>query len=296
VETEGLPERPSADELLRALGHAVIATDLDGTVLSWNEAAEQLYGWPAAEAVGRDITEVTVPEVSQAAAVEIMAALREGRTWSGGFLVQRRRGEVLHALVTDSGVFRDGELIGIVGVSLNLGDAVRHLMERSSDAAVLLDEHHVVTYASPAVTNLFGWPVEGVVGAPLTDRVHPEDNEAFEELLATDPNLAERVGELRVSTDGSWSWVEVAVTDLDTRPGSHNVVCNIRRSERLARLEERERLLEAVHSEVLQDLFAAALELDRAVKRAAPPIAARIAAARDAVGQAMDTLREVVKP
>ena len=288
--------RPSADELLHALGHAVIATDVHGTVLFWNGAAEQLYGWPAADAVGRDITEVTVPTVSRQAAAEIMAALRDGRPWSGGFPVQRRGGGVLHALVTDSGVYRDGELIGIVGASLNLADAVRHLMERSSDAAVLIDGQHVVTYASPAVANLFGWAVDGVVGTPLADHIHPEDRDDFEELLAASPTHAERVGELRVRTDETWSWVEVAVTDLYTEPGSHSVVCNIRRSERLARIEERERILEAVHSEVLQDLFAAELELDRALTRAAPPVAPRIAAAREDVARAMSILREVVKP
>ena len=237
-----------------------------------------------------------MPEVSQRAAAEILAALRDGHPWSGGFPVRRRGGEVLHALVTDSGVYRDGQLIGIVGVSLNLGDAVRHLMERSSDAAVLVDEHHVVTYASPAVANLFGWSVDGVLGTPLTDRIHPEDRQAFEELLTADPARAERVGEFRVRADGTWSWVEVAVTDVYPQPGSKSVVCNIRRSERLARIEERERLLEAVHSDVLQGLFATALELDRALTRAAPPIAARIDAARDAVGQAMEALRQVVKP
>jgi PAS domain S-box-containing protein len=296
MDTEALAVRPSADELLNALGLAVIATDTRGTVLFWNGAAEQLYGWPAAEAVGRDVTEVTVPEVSRQAAAEIMAALREGRPWSGGFPVRRRGGEVLHALVTDSGVYRDGELISIVGASLNLGDAVRHLMERSSDAAILVDEHHVVSYASPAVANLFGWPVDEVVGTPITDRIHPEDHQAFEELLAADPTRAERDGELRVRTEDAWTWVEVAVTDLYPQPGAQGQVCNIRRSERLARLEERERILEAVHSEVLQDLFAAALELDRALTHAAPSTAARIDAARDVVGRAMQTLREVVKP
>jgi PAS domain S-box-containing protein len=239
---------------------------------------------------------VTVPELSQQAAAEIMNALREGRPWSGGFPVRNRSGDVLHALVTDSGVYRDGELIAIVGVSLNLGEAVRHLMERSSDAAVLVDEHHVVSYASPAVANLFGWPVDEVVGSRITDRIHPEDHPAFEELLVADPSRADRVGELRIRTDDSWSWVEVAVTDLYALPGPRAQVCNIRRSERLARLEERERILETVHSEVLQDLFAAALELDRALAHAAPPSAARIHNSRDAVSRAMRTLREVVKP
>ena len=296
MDTEPLRLRPSADELLHALGHAVIATDTQGTVLSWNRAAEQLYGWPAAEVVGRQIADVTVPELSRQAAAEIMTALREGRSWSGGFPVRNRSGEVLHALVTDSGVYRDGKLIGIVGASLNLGDAVRHLMERSSDAAVLVDEHHLVSYASPAVANLFSWPVDEVMGTPLADRIHPEDHQAFEDLLTPDSLRAERVGELRVRTDGAWSWVEVAVTDLYAQPGPQGQVCNIRRSERLARLEERERILEAVHSEVLQDLFAAALELDRALAHAAPSSAARIDAARDAIGIAMKALRDVVKP
>jgi PAS domain S-box-containing protein len=296
MDTDAPTLHPSAGELLHALGHAVIATDTQGTVLSWNEAAEQLYGWPAAEAVGRDITEVTVPDISQRAAAEIMAALRDGRPWSGGFPVRRRSGEVLHALVTDSGVYRDGKLVGIVGASLDLGDAVRHLLERSSDAAVLVDENLVVNYASPAVANLFGWPVDEVVGTPLTKRIHPEDHHVFEELLADDPPRAQRAGELRVRTDDAWSWVEVAVTDLYTQPGPQGHVCNIRRSERLARLEERERILEAVHSEVLQDLFAAALEIDRALMHAAPSGVARIEAARDAVGRAIGTLREVVKP
>ena len=85
------------------------------------------------------------------------------------------------------------------------------------------------------------------------------------------------------------------MTDLYSQPGSHGQVCNIRRSERLARLEERERILEAVHSEVLQDLFAAALELDRATTLADPPSAELIYAARESVGRAMETLREVVK-
>ena len=77
-------------------------------------------------------------------------------------------------------------LIGIVG-ALNLGDAVRHLMERSSDAAVLVDEHRVVSYASP---------VDEVVGTPITDRIHPEDHQAFEACPTADPTLAEPIGEL----------------------------------------------------------------------------------------------------
>jgi PAS domain S-box-containing protein len=52
-------------EQLAAIGRAVITTDPPGVVLSWNRAAQDLHGWTAAEAIGRDIAELTVPEVGQ---------------------------------------------------------------------------------------------------------------------------------------------------------------------------------------------------------------------------------------
>jgi PAS domain S-box-containing protein len=33
--------------LLDSLGQAVIATDLEGSIIYWNRAAEDLYGWSA---------------------------------------------------------------------------------------------------------------------------------------------------------------------------------------------------------------------------------------------------------
>ena len=34
----------------------VVGMALDGTIVSWNAAAEQLFGWSADEVLGRDIT------------------------------------------------------------------------------------------------------------------------------------------------------------------------------------------------------------------------------------------------
>lgn len=108
---------------LDAIGEAVIATDLDGTVILWNAAAERLYGWTAEEAVGANIIDLTPSPASRDEAAAIMAHLARGETWSGRFEVRRRDGTTFPALVTDAPlVDEEGSLVAVVGVSADLTD------------------------------------------------------------------------------------------------------------------------------------------------------------------------------
>lgn len=221
-----------AAEQLAALGQAVITTTPDGTVVYWNPAAERLYGWTAQEALGRNIGELAVSEVGQEVAVEIMEALRNGIPWSGGFPVRRKDGTVFPALVTDAGIYRDGELVGIIGVSTNLGSAIRPLLERSTDAALLLRHDAVITYASPAVETLFGWEQDGIVGTSIVGLLHEKDRPALAKLL---DDVVARPGahapaEVRVQAFHDWRWAEAAFTNLLDDPTVRGVVCNLRPS------------------------------------------------------------------
>ncbi len=246
----GQPDPPddaqvTADELLAAIGHAVIATAPDGTIVHWNPAAERVYGWTAQEVIGRNIADVTVPEMSQQTGEDIMAALRAGTAWSGGFPVRRRDGSVFPALVTDAGVYRAGRLVAIVGVSANLGSALEPLLERSSDAALVLTAGAIVTYASPAVTPLFGWQADEIVGTSLSLVVHPDDRADFAEHLRTaaQPGRYE-VLELRVHSDDHWAYAELSLTNLLDDPVVRGVIVNLRHSVRRAEQEAAERRAE----------------------------------------------------
>ncbi|MBR9989913.1 MAG: PAS domain S-box protein [Gemmatimonadetes bacterium] len=107
--------------LLDAVGQAVIATDLEGRVLYWNQAAVDLYGWTQAEAIGRNVTEVTPSLGSRAFAEEIMLSLSRGQAWSGEIELCDRDGVCFPALVTNAPMFdEDGRLISIVGLSSDL--------------------------------------------------------------------------------------------------------------------------------------------------------------------------------
>ena len=83
------------DELLGAAivessEDALLSKDLDGTIRSWNSAAERLYGYAAAEAVGRHIRLIVPDELT----AEIDAILREiaaGRRVEHYETVRRRK-------------------------------------------------------------------------------------------------------------------------------------------------------------------------------------------------------------
>jgi PAS domain S-box-containing protein len=231
-----------AVEQLAALGQAVISTDQAGVVVYWNPAAEDLYGWSAQEAVGRNIASLNVPEMTQDVAADIMAALRDGVPWSGGFPVRRKDGSMFPALVTDAGIYRDGTLVGIVGVSTNLGAALRPLLERSTDAALVMRTDAVITYASPAVHQLFGWEETTLVGASIIPLLHEEDRRALAEFLeraVINPGAHPPV-ELRVRRGGEWIWAEAALTNLLDDPLVRGVVCNLRVSPAQSAREEAE--------------------------------------------------------
>jgi PAS domain S-box-containing protein len=241
VAAVGVPRIDPADQL-DAIGQAVITTDVQGVVVYWNRAAQDLYGWTPDEAIGRNIAVLTVPELAQDTAADIMAALGDGIPWSGGFPVRRKDGSKFPALVTDAGIYRDGTLVGIIGVSTNLGTALRPLLERSTDAALVMRSDAVITYASPAVRQLFGWREEEIIGQSIVPLLHPEDRPAlgrFLEKILAQPGVHPPL-EMRVRRGDDWAWVEAAMTNLLDDPVVRGVVCNLRLNPRRTAQEEAE--------------------------------------------------------
>ena len=108
---------------------AIISKDLSGTVLSWNRAAEQLFGYTAAEIIGKPITIIFPPErVSEEAS--ILAQIARGERIAHYETERRRRdGQVISVSVTISPI-RDagGRIIGASKIIRDLTD--RNARER----------------------------------------------------------------------------------------------------------------------------------------------------------------------
>ncbi len=74
-ESRRVSERLAA--IVESSGDAIVSKTLDGIVTSWNQAAERLFGYSAAEMVGQPILRVIPPEL-QHEEVEILRKLRVG--------------------------------------------------------------------------------------------------------------------------------------------------------------------------------------------------------------------------
>jgi len=78
--------------LLDQAQDAILVRDLKHNILFWNKGAERIYGWTAAEAIGRNIADVYVKKETLLQLQEAQDAVMERGEWSGEVRQKRRDG------------------------------------------------------------------------------------------------------------------------------------------------------------------------------------------------------------
>lgn len=150
---------------------AVIATDLTGTVVSWNGGAERLYGYTAAEIVGNSVLTLFPEHLrAQVQALVLEPLLTQGRH-SLELLQQRRSGEECFVQASFS-LLRDpqGQPTGILSYGLDVTERKRAqdwtdaLIHATQDAVVSIDRQGQIVRFNPAAERIFGYSKAEVQG------------------------------------------------------------------------------------------------------------------------------------
>lgn len=192
-------ERLTAASLLASIvessDDAIVRKSLDGTIESWNAAAERLFGYTAEEAVGRHIS-LLIPPERIAEEEGILGALRRGERVTH-FETERlaRNGRRLRVSLTVSPV-RDaaGEIVGASKISRDVTQQrqvesdVRRLaavIESSTDFVGICDLEGVPFYVNRAGLEMVGLDsAEEAARHTVSDFFFPEDRAQVEELFA----------------------------------------------------------------------------------------------------------------
>ncbi|HUQ89924.1 MAG TPA: PAS domain S-box protein, partial [Vicinamibacterales bacterium] len=100
-------------EIVENSDDATISHDLTGTIVSWNSAAERLYGYPRAEAVGQPIAMIIPPHL-QHEETDSLARIKNGERVAPFDTVRRHKSGALLSIALTISPIRDadGRIIG----------------------------------------------------------------------------------------------------------------------------------------------------------------------------------------
>ncbi len=154
-------------QLLDALEYAVTAIDLDGRLVVWNRAAEQLFGYPAGQMLGHTMLDVA-PAIGPGFA-GIQERLRAGEAWSGEALIQRRDKSTFAVPATHTPIYdAGGELVGIASLWAGEHDGAPTPYEPRLDWAVAAPAHAII---EATLRGLVEFAPDGILTIDGTGRI-----------------------------------------------------------------------------------------------------------------------------
>ena len=200
---------------------AIICKKMDGTVTSWNKAAEKLFGYTAEEMIGRS-SKITIPDSKANEEDLILERI------TNGHIVDHFETERIHKAqhsifisVTISPIYDENH--NIIGVSKIARDITRQVHEKNSieeikiqnkqlldiiasseDAVISRTIKGIVTSWNSAAERIFGYSADEVLDKPMIT-VYPDDRVNEEKFILDKVSRGEKIERfetVRVHKDG----------------------------------------------------------------------------------------------
>ncbi len=173
---------------LQSAEDAIVTVSLDGTITTWNPGAEQLFGYPAREAIGTNIG-IIIPNDRKAEISAELARIARGERVRHYETTRIARGgrPMIVSLSVSPLRSPSGTVVGASKIArdvterknaeealLESEEMARGIIETALDAFIQMDEDGRVIGWNPQAEALFGWSRDEVIGKALGDLIVPE--------------------------------------------------------------------------------------------------------------------------
>lgn len=208
-----ITDRKKADDAIARLAaiiefsdDAIISQSPDGTIVSWNEGAERIYGYSAGEILGKPYS-LLAPSNRQEEVHAIFDRLNRGEQVDHFETVRRRKDGALIEVSLSKSPIRNGggAITGISTIARDITgrkkneEQLRKLslaVEQSPVSVVITDTAGIIEYVNPKFTEVTGYKLEEVLGGnPRILKSGEKSPEEYKELWDT------------ISLGGEWKGV-----------------------------------------------------------------------------------------
>lgn len=228
-------KQEAAQALLAAIvvssENAIISKTIKGIITSWNSQAENLFGYTAAEAIGKPMTMLIPPDRHDEEA-ELLARVARGERVSHYETIRLcKNSSTVEVSVTLSPI-RDqlGRIVGVSNIAHDISERraqeaaqalLAAIVDSCGDAIISKSMQGLITSWNPAAQRMFGYTAEEIIGRRAT-LLYPRELMYEEETLNSrnaNGEFIERFETMRRRKDGSLVQLSSSLSPIMDRSG-----------------------------------------------------------------------------
>jgi PAS domain S-box-containing protein len=267
-------------DLLQNVSDAIISTDFNFKIQTWNKAAEKMYGWKAHEVIGRNVYKVTKIRYPHDTTEHVLKEFFKRTYWQGETIEIKKDRTSIHVQSYVTLIkHHDEKPIGTVAVNRDITalkraeeqlqqseEKYRSIVELAPDGIIIVDKKGIITSVNTPYCKRTGYSKEDIIGKHIskipTARIKdiPKYIKIFNALLKG--RISEPFNFQWIRKDGTVYWDEVHVSIMkkdDRTTGFQAIIRDITERKKIEKalrvsLKEKEALIKEIHHRVKNNL------------------------------------------
>jgi PAS domain S-box-containing protein len=238
---EAAKARALLASIVDSSGEAILGVSLDGTVVSWNRGAAELFGYSSEEIIGTNVLRLSPPDVREhtrhnierirvgedIATFESVRVRKDGRLIPVSISISPIRDASGHTLGT-SAIIRDiGQRLAAERKLRDSEARFRGVFEHAPIGLCVSGLDGRFIQVNPAFRRMVGYTEQELLSMHFLDLTHPDDVPmclGIKQALSENPNESPETEKRYVHRNGNVIWVRSKISRVQEASGDYDVV------------------------------------------------------------------------